>query len=115
VVGAEPLTKRKARLEAAKRGLAQLERGRAGGMDPGLVRVWARRVADAELAICSGPVERKAVLEAYVRRAKDAERAIRNVNRTGAVTLMELLEGEFFRADAEVLLAEEEALRMDER
>ena len=56
--------KGKARLEAAKRGLAQVEQGPAGSADPGLVRVWARRVADAELALCGSAAERKAVLEA---------------------------------------------------
>jgi len=103
----------KARLEAAKRGLAQVDKGPAGSADPGLVRVWARRAADAELALCGRPAERKAVLEAYVRRARDAERAIRAGFKTGAVALTEVLEAEFFRADAEALLAEEEARQAD--
>jgi osmoprotectant transport system ATP-binding protein len=73
-----------------------------------LKRLSLRRVADAELAQCGSPAERKAVLEAYVRRARDADRALRAVHKTGAVALMEVLEAEFFRADAEALLAEEE-------
>src|SRR5262245_38574394 len=69
--------KGKARLEAAKRGLEQVSRGPPGDVDWGLIRVWARRVADAELALCERPAERKAVLETYVRRARDAERVVR--------------------------------------
>jgi hypothetical protein len=98
----------KARVEAARRGLEHLDPGPAGSADPGLVRVWARRVADAELALCGSPAERKAVLEAYVRRARDAEQAVRAVYRKGAAPLIEVLEAEFFRADAEALLAEAE-------
>jgi hypothetical protein len=45
--------KGKARLESAKRGLAQVDRGSAAGADSGPIRVWARRVADAELALCT--------------------------------------------------------------
>ena len=99
----------KARLEAAKRGLAHLDGGPAGSADPGLVRVWARRVADAELALRGRPAERKAVLEALIRRARDAERVVRDGYKAGTVALTEVLEAEFFRADAEALLAEEEA------
>jgi hypothetical protein len=99
----------KARVEAARRGLEHLDLGPAGSADPGLVRVWARRVADAELALCGTPAERRAVLEAYVRRARDAEQAVRTVYRRGAVGQIEVLEAAFFRADAEALLAEEEA------
>jgi hypothetical protein len=105
--------KGKARLDAAKRGLAHLDRGPAGSADPGLFRVWARRVADAELAMCGTPAERKAVLEAYVRRARDAERVVRAVHKNGAAPRVEVLEAEFFRADAEALLAEEEARQAD--
>jgi hypothetical protein len=105
--------KGKARLEAAKQGLAQVDKGPAGSADPGLVRVWARRVADPELALCGRPAERKAVLEAYVRRARDAERVTRAGYKKGVVALMEVLEAEFFRADAESLLTEEEARQAD--
>jgi hypothetical protein len=101
-----------ARLEAAKRGLAQVDKGRPG-VDWLLVHMWARRVVDAELALCCRPAERKAALEAFVRRARDAERVVREMNKTGAVTLMEMLEVEYFRADAEALFAEEEARKVD--
>jgi hypothetical protein len=105
--------KGKARLEAAKRGLAQVDRGPAGDADWGLVRLWARRVADAELALCCRPAERKAALEALVRRARDTEQVVRAVSKTGAVSQVELLEAEFFRADAEALMADEEARQAD--
>jgi hypothetical protein len=96
-----PQPQRKARLEAARRGLEQFDQGSAATADSSLVRLWARRVADAELALCARPAGRKAILEAYVRRARDAERAVRAGYRKGAVALAEVLEAEFFRADAE--------------
>jgi hypothetical protein len=106
--------KGRARLEAAKRGLEQFDLGSAGGADWGLARVWARRVADAELAVCCRPAERTAALEAYVRRARDAERVVRAGYKKGAVALAAVLEAEYFRADAEALLAEEEARQEDD-
>jgi hypothetical protein len=97
----------KARLEAARRGLEQFEQGSAGSTDYGLVRVWARRVMEAELVLCACPAERKAALEAYVRRARNVERVVRAGHKAKAVALGEVLEAEFFRADAEALLVEE--------
>jgi hypothetical protein len=101
----------KARLAAAKRGLAQFDPGADHGADCGLIRLWARRVVDAELALCGRPAERKAALEAYVCRARTVERIVRAGHKAGAVALGEVLEAEFFRADAEALLAEEKARR----
>jgi hypothetical protein len=105
--------KGKARLEAARRGLAQVDRGPGAGADSGPARVWARRVADAELALCASRAERKAVLAAFVRRAKDTEQAVQALYKTKAVALVDLLEAEYFRADAEALLAEVEARQTD--
>jgi hypothetical protein len=98
----------KARLEAAKRGLEQFDLGSGGGADCSLVRMWARRVVDAELALCPRRAERKNSLEVYVRRSRNAERVVRAGHKAGAVALAEVLEAEFCRADAEALLAEEE-------
>jgi hypothetical protein len=98
----------KARLEAARRGLAQFDPG-SDGADCGLIRVWARRVVDAELALCGRPAQRKAALEAYVCRARKLERVVRAGYKAGVAALGEVLEAEFFRADAETLLAEEKA------
>src|SRR5262249_28250708 len=101
--------KGKGRLGAAKRGLGQVDPGAAAGAGWGPGPGWARRVAGAELALCGSPAERKAVLEAFVRRARDSEQVVRALSKTNAVPLVELLEAEFFRADAEALLADEEA------
>jgi outer membrane protein TolC len=70
-------------------------------------------VADAELSLSGRPAERKAALEAYVRRARNAERVVRAGHKAGVIPLAEVLEAEFFRADAEALLAEEEARQAD--
>jgi hypothetical protein len=70
-------------------------------------------MADAELALCADGAERKTVLAAFVRRAKDNERVTQALYKTKAVALVELLEAEYFRADAEALLAEEQAGQSD--
>lgn len=94
------------RLEAARRGLEQFDKK---GGDSVCARVWARRVAEAELALCGRPAERLAALEEYVRLACEAERVVRAGRKAGALALTEVLEAEFYRADAEALLAEEKA------
>src|SRR5262245_36587046 len=60
-----PSPKGKARLEAAKRGLAlvEVDLGAAGPTNWNQVRVWARRVTEAELALCASAAERKAAFE----------------------------------------------------
>jgi len=106
-----PSPKGKARLEAAKRGLAlvEVDLGAAGPTNWNQVRVWARRVTEAELALCTSAAERKAAWEAYVRRARDAEQVIQDQYKNhGPFARVEVLEAEFFRADAEALLAEDE-------
>ena len=84
-----------------------------GLADAHLIRVWARRVVDAELALCCTPAARRAALEAYVRQTREVERIVRAGYKVGGVALTELLEAEFFRADAEALLAEEKARQAD--
>jgi hypothetical protein len=103
----------KARLAAAKRGLEQFDLESDGVADCHLIRIWARRVVDAELALCGRPAARKAALDAYVCRAREVERVVRTGHKAGGVALAEVLEAEFFRADAEALLAEEKARRAD--
>jgi hypothetical protein len=70
-------------------------------------------VADAELALCASGAERKLVLAAFVRRATDNEQVAQALYKRKAVALVELLEAEYFRADAEAFLAEEEARQAD--
>jgi hypothetical protein len=103
----------KARLAAARRGLEQFDLESVGVGDCYLVRMWARRVVDAELALCGRPTARKAALEAYLCRARNVERVVRAGHKAGVVALAEVLEAEFCRADAEALLAEEKARQAD--
>jgi len=101
----------KARLVAARRGLELCEKPNGGAEPvPELVRLWSRRVVDAEFALSSArPVERLAAVEAYLRHARAAEKSVRAAFDQGAGTMAAVLDAEYHRADAETLLAEEKA------
>jgi flagellar basal body-associated protein FliL len=91
----------KALLDVAHRGLASVERTNLGNRD---VYVWSTRVLNAELTLSENADERIAAMERYLKLTKEQERVVIDLFGRKLISKDELLEAEYYRCEAEVLL-----------
>jgi hypothetical protein len=104
-----------ARLDVARQGLAAVEKPTVGGAQ-GYFRatmVWAERVMQAELETSTTSAQRVAALEAYLQRTRKMEDTARAGLAQKIFTVPEVLETQYQRVSAEVLLAQEKAKSRD--
>jgi hypothetical protein len=94
----EPREFAKARLEAAKKGYET-----ADGVY--MMGVWAARILESELTLCTTADDRIAAFESQIRRARGLEKMVREAKKE--YTTADLMEAIFLRNDAEYKLAKE--------
>jgi hypothetical protein len=97
----------KARLEVARKGLADSEKDIGGGISYEGIWLWSQRVLESELALCTTKIERIAAWEAHLRRAAKLEKMAQSEFSRGGFTRGGVLEAIYRRYDVEVQLAQE--------
>ena len=100
----------KARLEVARKGLAEAEKVIPGmSEDSANIWIWSKRVLHAELACSTSKSERITALEAHWRRAVRLEKLAEREYMQGRSTRLILLEAVYRRLNVEAHLAGEKA------
>src|SRR5262245_28297420 len=95
------------RLEIARKALEAAEKSNATGeINYTWIRLWSRRVLDAELAVAETQDERIAAYEAYRLRCRRLMDVASDGYRRGSFTLLELLDAQYLHADVEYELAQ---------
>jgi hypothetical protein len=100
------------RLEAARNVFRQnLTRVKAAQAQPSDVFGWSERWLEAELALAAKPADRGKALRDHVERTREVERVAIALARTGQGRQADADAATYYRADAEIRLAEQEAPR----
>jgi hypothetical protein len=99
----------RARLEVARKGLAEAEKVVAGKEYYHDICVWSQLVLESELAVSTTKKERLAALEAHLRRAEKLEKFAQGQFDRGFFSRLALLEAMYRRCDVELQLAQEKA------
>lgn len=106
----DPIQERaRARLEVARKALAEAEDTRAGGENYQDIWVWSKRVLESELAVSTTKKERIAALEAHLRRTQRLEKFAEKEYERGFFTRLALWEAVYRRCDVELQLVQERA------